>query len=79
MPSLRTVVRLWIGFLVGVSTALALVSLVPPMSSRLMDGTMTAVAFAVGASSAWATDRLVHDPPAAEPVEEQRARHLISA
>ncbi len=75
MPTLRTIVTIWIGFLVGTITAVVFLALTPPVFSQLLDGLLTILAFAAGTYVGVALARYAHSAPietvtAAEPMHE---------
>ena len=61
MPTLRTMVKIWIGFLVGVASSITAISLVPPMSSFTHNLIVGASAFVLGAGGMTVLDRMVAD------------------
>lgn len=82
MPMLRTLIRIWVVFLIGAGVAVAFVALTPPLATRVADMAVGLAVFGGGLLAGLALDRFAHGrhgPASAQAEAKEPVKELVTA
>ncbi len=68
MTMLRTIIRIWVVFLIGAAAAVAFLAVTPPLATRVADMAVGLAVFGGGLLAGLALDRRAHSDRDAAPV-----------